>query len=101
MSNYSCGECSKLKRGDTLVGSGRLQQARWGLSLYYLGFQGCWLQQGASRYGGTNQHMSRGGVMLYHVWGYRASIEQRSGRVVEGFSQVAEEADMDGYRVTM
>ncbi|RYN98399.1 hypothetical protein AA0119_g7174 [Alternaria tenuissima] len=45
--------------------------------------------------------MSRGGVMLYHVWGYRASIEQRSGRVVEGFSQVAEEADMDGYRVTM
>jgi hypothetical protein len=50
---------------------------------------------------GMDQHMSRGGVMLYHVWGYRASIEQRSGRVVEGFSQVAEEADMDGYRVTM
>jgi hypothetical protein len=45
--------------------------------------------------------MSSSGVMLYHVWGYRASIEQRSDHVVEGSSQVADEADLGGYRVTM
>ena len=39
--------------------------------------------------------------MLYHLWGYRASIEQRSDHVVEGFSQVADEADLGGYRATM
>jgi hypothetical protein len=35
--------------------------------------------------------------MLYHVWGYRASIEQRSDHVVKGSSQVADEADLGGY----
>jgi hypothetical protein len=48
-----------------------------------------------------DEHMSSSGVMPYHVWGYRASIEQRSDHIVEGSSQVADEADSGGYRVTM
>lgn len=39
--------------------------------------------------------------MLYRLWGHRASIEQRSDHVVEGFSQMADKADLGGYRVTM
>jgi hypothetical protein len=41
--------------------------------------------------------MSSSGVVLYHVWGYRASIEQRSDHAVEGFPRVADEADLSGF----